>query len=94
MSIHMLQICVFCQFPSLIGHMEQQIEAAEIVIINDVCNLLLLKEHYLVYGVRKGTQEATFFETQQDFVPQNPFAGFVDALRHCLVTFAIVLPSL
>ena len=94
MFVHMLQICVFCQLPSLIGHVEQQIEAAEIVIINDVCNLLLLKEHDLVYGVRKGPQEAAFFETQQDFVPQSPFADFVDALRHCLVTFAIILPSL
>jgi hypothetical protein len=46
----MLQISIFCKVLFLISQVEQQVETAEITIVDDIRNLLLVKEHNLMYG--------------------------------------------
>ena len=60
----MLHIGIFCKVFSLITHVEQQVETAEIIIVDDIYNLLLVKEHYLMDGVGKSLQETLFLEAQ------------------------------
>ena len=62
MFFHVLQIRVLRLFLFLIRHVEQQVEAAKIVIVENVCNLLLLKEHDLMHSFGKRLQQAAFFE--------------------------------
>lgn len=62
MFFHMLQIRVFGLFLFLISHVEQYVEAAKVVIVEDVCNLLLLKEHDLMHGFGKHLQQTAFFD--------------------------------
>jgi hypothetical protein len=63
MLFHMLQIRVFGLPLFLVSHMEQYVETAEITVVNDVCNLLLLNEHNPMYSLGKRFQEAAFFDT-------------------------------
>ena len=58
----MLQIRIFGLFLLLIGHVEQYVEAAKVVIIEDVCNLLLLKEHDLMYGFGKRLEQTLLLD--------------------------------
>ena len=62
MFLYMLQIRIFGLFLFLVRHVEQHVEAAKIVIVEDVCNLLLLKEHDLMYGFGERLQQTPFFD--------------------------------
>jgi len=62
MFFNMLQIRIFGLFLLLIGHVEQYVEAAKVVIIEDVCNLLLLKEHDLMYCFGKRLQQTLLLD--------------------------------
>jgi hypothetical protein len=56
-----------CSF-LLIRHVEQQVEVAEIVTVEDICNLLLLlKEHDWMHGFAERLQQTTFLEAYENF---------------------------
>jgi hypothetical protein len=62
MFLYMLQISIFGLFLFLISNLEQHVEAAKIVIVEDVCNELLLKEHDLMYGFGKCLQQTLLLD--------------------------------